>query len=679
MSNIDMSPVKQTETLDAHCEIFKSPLALLEDTLTAYTLALRSRSGNVVGKVLQARTSADELAVNELYNALLEDPNKLETAAVVSIDILFAAFEKFLRRAWRERMGPLLPPNMAKDMQSNFDSGKPTVFAQHFKQSLEEMSPQNRRAFAATIRLLSDLLDASGNDGDRGVLIASFSEALILVGNPHDYIMLLDRLVDDYDNLFEEVIDTAAATSSATGSLSRSRSFNTGSLTSNASSLRRKFGLGPSLSRENSKSEPESKVASIWRTLSKNARSPGDVSQQASASSKTSLVRSKSNDTDKRVLVSSRPTSRDRPLTSGSFASDGSQSRPGSSHLNLSGLGSIGEDTPTKVPVPPRKKRRSSLSDLHMLKQANSPSSIAPLQPRKLQKNNTVEGQPKTFSSAPSPDKQQGGLLTARQSPHRSGIPRFTSPSHKENSPAQPQPKTRIATSGSSPVTITSYTPQKRNLSKTNITTARSGLTERPWPPNGTNVPKQSSSPKGPQKLRMQSPQKLRQRLSQDQKSMPATEANLQAEIDKIGEELSALRRPGSSGSQTADAKTPSSQRLTYQNLDSRISSLQNQLTETLAQPKPATTDAETALLISEKKARKLEELYKEANAENEALYDRFNDELGKILGRVRKGEGVQEMRTQLQEAQDQAKRLKDENAKLKREIVGLRSLLPGD
>lgn len=47
------------------------------------------------------------------------------------------------------------------------------------------------------------LLDASGNDGDRGALIASFAEALVPDGNPHDYITLIDRLVDDYDCLFD--------------------------------------------------------------------------------------------------------------------------------------------------------------------------------------------------------------------------------------------------------------------------------------------------------------------------------------------------------------------------------------------------------------------------------------------------------------------------------------------
>ena len=51
-------------------ETYKSPLALLEDTFTAYVVALRSRSGNVVGKVLRTRATAEELLVNELYNIL---------------------------------------------------------------------------------------------------------------------------------------------------------------------------------------------------------------------------------------------------------------------------------------------------------------------------------------------------------------------------------------------------------------------------------------------------------------------------------------------------------------------------------------------------------------------------------------------------------------------------------
>lgn len=82
------------------------------------------------------------------------------------------------------------------------------------------MSPQNRRGFTALVKLLYEyvcrgfvctfmansgirLLDASGNDGDRGALMATFAEALVLEGNPHEYITLLDRLVDDFDRLFD--------------------------------------------------------------------------------------------------------------------------------------------------------------------------------------------------------------------------------------------------------------------------------------------------------------------------------------------------------------------------------------------------------------------------------------------------------------------------------------------
>ena len=90
-------------------------------------------------------------------------------------------------------------------------------------------------------------------------------------------------------------------------------------------------------------------------------------------------------------------------------------------------------------------------------------------------------------------------------------------------------------------------------------------------------------------------------------------------------------------------------------------------------------SDLESSLLVSDKKARKLDDLYREANAENEALYERFNDELGKILGKVRKGEGVQEMREKMGEAQGEVVKLRKENAKLKRDVVGLRSLLKGE
>lgn len=56
--------------IEANGEKVNTTLTLLEDTFSAYISALRSRSGNVMGKVLRGRVGADELVVNELYNIL---------------------------------------------------------------------------------------------------------------------------------------------------------------------------------------------------------------------------------------------------------------------------------------------------------------------------------------------------------------------------------------------------------------------------------------------------------------------------------------------------------------------------------------------------------------------------------------------------------------------------------
>lgn len=104
----------------------------------------------------------------------VQDPSKIQAAAAVPVDILFASFEKFLKRAWSEHMGPILPHTAIENMQlglgnkfedlvlprvlnaCNLDSGKPGEFTSQFKLSLEDMTPQNKRALAAIIKLLSE-------------------------------------------------------------------------------------------------------------------------------------------------------------------------------------------------------------------------------------------------------------------------------------------------------------------------------------------------------------------------------------------------------------------------------------------------------------------------------------------------------------------------------------------
>lgn len=85
--------------------------------------------------------------------------------------------------------------------------------------------------------------------------------------------------------------------------------------------------------------------------------------------------------------------------------------------------------------------------------------------------------------------------------------------------------------------------------------------------------------------------------------------------------------------------------------------------------------DVDTSLLVSEKRAKKLDELYREASAENEALYERFNTELGKVVKEVRAGNGVEVMKTQLKSTLEELSRVKKENLRLKRELGGLKAV----
>ena len=178
----------------------------------------------------------------------------------------------------------------------------------------------------------------------------------------------------------------------------------------------------------------------------------------------------------------------------------------------------------------------------------------------------------------------------------------------------------------------------------------------------------------------MQSPHKLRERLNQDKKSMALADTSLQTEIAKIGEEISSAYK-GQRSPTKAIPQTPlPSAPLSLQGLSTQLSNISTMLstftTTHTASLSSLSSDIESSLLVSDKKARKLDELYREANAENEALYERFNDELGKILGKVKRGEGVDETRNRLKEAQEEVARLKKENGRLKREVVGLRSLM---
>ena len=665
-------------------------LGKLEETLASYVIALQARKGNIVGRTLRARASADELAINELYNHLLEEPGSYQLAAQANVDVLFTAFEKFVKIAWQDKMGPIISRSTWSAIQSKLDAHYPGDFEEFFRVKFGEMSPQNQRALRAIVKLLADLLEGTGNDGDRGILTASFAEVLVPEGDPRDFVSVLDRLVEDIEALL--VQETSNAGGSIT-SESRHRVNNTGSITSitsNASSIRKKFGFG-ALSRKGSKqSENESESVSVWRSLSKAKHNDG----QSSSWSKASLGRSNSTDIGLRQGLSpKRPVSRDRPTVLGAF---------GDSSVTLS---TIGEGQATG---PPRKKRRSSLTDLLSLQNSasNTPTFLSPRTPTRPESNQRNSYLNTESPRTPSPTKQS---LIPTPSGSTQVVPRGGSPTRREISPIRALPrglspsKSRPTTASSEEVSITSHSPARTRQtagSTSNIPTLKNstptGLSERPTsgnvrklppPPNSIDKPlaieKIAPLNPGASKLRMQSPQKLRERLQTEQKAAQSAEASLQAELTKIGEEIAGLGRSNTRTSRAQNniaATPPGTDATAVKSLQTKLTALASKqsttATTTSTRLDKFAADISSSLQVSEQRVKKLDELYREANAENEALYSRFNDELAKIIQKVRVGDGEAEMKRRMKELEDDVGRLRRENGRLKREVVGLRAQL---
>lgn len=641
-----------------------NPLMRLEETFTGYIAALQSRKGNIIGRVLRNRGTADELSVSALYNTFIENPFDLRAASEVPVDVIFVAFEKYLRMAWKDQMGEVMSLPTLNALQERAIKSFPSDFTDYVRMTFGDMAPQNRRAFIAIIKLLADLLDGCGNDGDRGALTASFAELLVIDGQPHDYINLLDRLVEDSERLFEDIGPGAMTVfnNPTYGSISGSRSnYSTaGSLTSNTSSLRKRF--ADTLLRQNSHKGDSDSRPSMWRTLSKSSRNAATGEQINSSSlSKASLTRSRSIESPR------RPVSRDRPTVLGTF-----DERPSSSNTQSSRLSTIGASPPPEekddTTKSPKKKRRSSLSDLKAL-MASATLASSPLGPVSPQQGNSSKS-PRT----PSPSKLPIAGGDARNRPmYHSG-----SPIQKENMPSgqgsrnvgnlteRPQ---NIMTADS--VVVKDLWAVNKSHSKTNSLTSNIP-TLRGTP--GPLASRQTSSPqKSPQKLRLQSPQKLRERLQNEAKAISEAETSLQNELSKIGEEMAKLN--ASSSVRPSDLEKLSQKMAT---LESRIPEL---VTDLHARNEQTKLDLEKSLQASEVKVKGLDQLYKESSAENELLYEKFNAELGKIV-KALKGkmkEDKEELVAKLKESSEETAKTKKENARLRRELLTVRALLKGN
>lgn len=633
----------------------ENPILRLEQTFTGYMASLLERKGSFEGRTLLNRSAVDELSVNDLYNRLIENPFDIETAPDITADVVFVAFEKFVRIAWRNQMGPIITTKALDALQERASKKLPGDFADFVHYLFADMAPQNRRAFTALIKLLAELLDGCGNDSDRGGLTLAFAEVLVDNDNAPHYINLLDRLVEDCDRIFDDGAGGFSFNISAGGSVfetinltARGGKSHTGSMTSNTSSLRRKFGFDNLLTRQNSKADSDARL-SVWRSLSKHARHP--ATGEPSSVSRGPITRANSVD----VGVSGtnklrRPGSRDRPPIAGAF--DDAVSRPTSSQK----LETIGEPSDEIVAKSPKKKRRSSLSDLKNLMEAatiNDELSIKPLSHMK----ETSE----RFNSAP-------------RVPSPSKIPMSPNAHQHPNSPAFRLPKQKENTENPSlPISQSNQSPKKSHskvLSASNIPTLKpsrdlGGLAESPM--------RLTTSPRTPGKLRLHSPQKLRERLQVEKDAVEEVDLNLRSELSKISADMarvnSNLPRSG-----TVDIRKLSAN---VQALEERLPSILGQLA---ARHDQLQKDMESTVKASEAKVKAIDQLYKETMAENELLYERFNSELGKIV-KALKGKGREEKEElvgRVKDSSEEAARLKKDNARLKREMISLRTLIKG-
>lgn len=634
----------------------ENPLVRLEQTFTGYVASLQARKGNISGRAVLHRSAVDELSVNDLYNKLIENPLDIESSYDLSADVVFAAFEKFVRIAWREQMGPIMTIKALDALQVRAAKRVPGEFADFVNFLFADMAPQNRRAFTALIKLLADLLDGCGNDGDRGALTLAFAELLVEDGSVHNYINLLDKLVEDCDRIFDDGQSSLSASvgpgSSAFESMTstiRSGKSHSGSMTSNTSSLRRKLGFD-TLLRQNSKNDIDSRP-SVWRTLSKQSRHVAAISEPA-------MGRARSIDAGSTKFR--RPGSRDRPPIAGAFDDS---SRPTSSHR----LETIGEPESEEPQSPPR-KRRSSLSDLKNLLEAthleddedededdDDDTGGPPLQPlsRMRETSQKFNSGPRIPSPSRIPLDPKIGTGSLRAPRPRNVEVTFTDPFKTEAASRRGHAKT---------------------LSSSTIPTLKSsrsvGAEPLEFPFRPTSSP---TKPSSPGKLRLQSPQKLRERLQVEKKAVEDVDASLQTELTRITSDMAKM-----------NAALPRSPTGDLRKLSLSVAALEEALPAAVAhlaeRQEALRRDVEGTLRATESKFRAVDQLYRESTAENELLYERFNGELAKIV-RALKGKGredKEELMARMRDASEETARVKKENARLRREMASLRSFFRG-
>lgn len=668
------TPSKVALVADDTNHVKGDSFASLEHTLMCYLLALKARKGNIVGSVVARRAMADEAAVNQLYNALLEDSDGQERAANSSVDLIFAAFERFIQVAWRERLGPVIPAPMLSVLQSKIGIMNAFAYDEFEEQELANLAPQNRRALSAIVATLADLLEGTRNDGDRGALTAAIAEIVVCDADPHNFITLFDRFVENHESLSDRPNSSGMLSVPGSASSTLTGTTKNGSISSKASSLSKRLGFG-SLRRANS-------------NRSQKALPPDPPLE------KPLLARAHSQDLESQLASLRRPASRDKPNVAGSSHS----SRPGTGRSDEEFGQPSGNISPIKRSGATRKKRRSSLSDLTTLQTPITGASPFWTNSASKKVDDLFQGS----SNQVTPSRQ--GFFGC--TPLKSASVRYSSPTRNENTPPLPhrsrtlkehspsrEPESSSEKLGPPPRLAEAFTPLKENESPfRRLPSRREPLSERvasgntPSPLNLS--PKKSSIYAEPvssptKKSRPQTVSQLSERVETQQSSINATSTTLQEELVKIGQELAGLsageginRWPSNLNSRSASGTDAN----LLTNLTTRMRALETRVTHLTSNLSSNTTalssDITTSLAAADRKAKELDKQLNTANAENDVLYSRMNEELMKVFEQVRKGDGMEEMRMQLKERNEESEKWKKEVMKLRRDNAALKGSL---
>ncbi|KAG0639543.1 hypothetical protein HOY80DRAFT_962743 [Tuber brumale] len=577
----------------------ESPLKRLEETFEAFVKALKKLSSADHSDLMPLRNiqGIDDAAVEEFLRMMLADPRAARNDKKMGIDIVVDAFRRFLRREWKDGMGSVIGGKGLAELRSKSDTLCPGDFEDFFKLFVLDWAPQNKRAFKTLVLLLRNMQNKVENPDDKGLLTKAFTELLVEDEDPLEFMPLVDRLVEEAENLFSEpLVISSGEFSLPNGNavLRRNKSIHAGSNYSTAS-LRKRFGLThTSSTRDPIRGEQHGdspKGASVWRTLSKNSR--------REELQKGHISRSKSTDYDTRTYhFPKRPTTQDRPTAFSTFTplppSPSPPMRPLSATSGPTHLAS-GKPLPPEPQV--RKKRRSSLSDL-----------------------TTHRDYQQILPARVSPDLEK---MTTPTKPGISGLKDIENHGAESPSPSQlPKP-------------IGGGTPSRRMSKDRSEIPVRKSL-GMPGPP-------------GPQRLKMQSTQKLRERLQNEKQAITMVDQSLQREIDKIGEELSLATRVSSRGAKELTSR--------LEQVESRLTQI-NELNVKYELLKK-TSDAALA-----KKDRELEVLDKDFNDclnENDVMFEKFNEELVKISSGVKAGRDIELLKI-LQEVRAEQAKLKRDN-----------------